>query len=107
MSFTVKESDRLNLYSKPGEIENAPLLITGNSMCLKPNLMEHHDYIALPQDVWRHIVAWYQTDWTIIRHLKRDIVNNEVILDLYPGDYAEHLNRNQNDDGEGALNSYD
>ena len=47
VAFPSKE-DKSNLYAKPTEIENVHLLIKGNSMCLKPNLMEHHDYIALP-----------------------------------------------------------
>ena len=64
--------------------------------------MEYHDYIGLPQDVWRYIVAWYQTDWTIIRHLKRDVAANEVVLDLYPGE-KQSRDTTQNDDGEGAL----
>jgi len=75
-------------YTKPGSIENQQLLVKGNSMCLKPNLMENHDYVGLPQDAWRYIVAWYTTDWTIVRHLRRDIVNNEIVLDLYPGEQA-------------------
>lgn len=48
VAHSTKDHDKSNLYSKPGEIENVNLLIKGNSMCLKPNLMEHHDYIALP-----------------------------------------------------------
>jgi hypothetical protein len=68
--------------------------------------MEHHDYVALPQEVWRYINAWYTTDWTIIRHLRRDKVNNKVVLDLYPGERNDASTR-LIDDGDGALTTDD
>jgi hypothetical protein len=43
-----KPLDTDRTYDRPGEVENASLLMKGNSMQLKPNLMEHHDYIGLP-----------------------------------------------------------
>jgi hypothetical protein len=76
------------LYAKPGLIENESLLISGNYFLLKPNLMEHHDYVALPQSVWQRVFAWYSSDWSIVRLLKKDIYSNgELFLDLYPSQY--------------------
>lgn len=57
-------------------------------MLLKPNLIEHHDYVALPADIWRHIYAWYSADWSIVRFLRKDS-GMGVILDLYPNEGLE------------------
>jgi hypothetical protein len=98
------------LYAKPSAVENASLLIKGNSMCLKPNLMEHHDYVGLPQEVWRHITAWYSADWTIVRFLKKDRLSQDVFLDLYPSEVSlkhEYFRKETKEDGDGASSTND
>ena len=45
---SMRSSNTLNLYARPGPIENHTLLQKKNCMLLKPNLIEHHDYVALP-----------------------------------------------------------
>ena len=62
-------------------------------MLLKANLIEHHDFEALPAEVWRFALAWYQADWRIVRFLRRDVAaaNSTVYLDLLPneGDFGQ------------------
>ena len=82
---SMRSSNTLNLYARPGPIENHTLLQKKNCMLLKPNLIEHHDYVALPAQIWRHIYAWYSSDWSIVRFLRKDS-GIGVILDLYPNE---------------------
>ena len=82
------------IYSRPNHIENKNLLLEGNCMLLKPNLMEHHDYVCVSSEVWKYLYSWYSCDWSIVRYLKRNKSNDTIYLDLYPG---------QSDDGEGGL----
>lgn len=37
----------MSLYTRPGPIQNAPLLQKDNYLKLIPNLMEHYDYEAM------------------------------------------------------------
>jgi hypothetical protein len=73
------------MYQRPSIIDNAGLLLDDNCMILKPNLIEHHDYEALPQEVWKYILAWYSADWRIVRFLRRD-AQQKTFLDLHPTD---------------------
>ena len=99
---TIRASNNLNLYAKPGPIENYDLLLKRNCLQLKSNLFEHHNYVALPPDIWRHIYAWYSADWSIVRFLRRDNAQG-VILDLYPHHGSERQETTHLDtDGEGA-----
>ena len=82
---SMRSCNTLNLYARPGPIENHTLLQKKNCMLLKPNLIEHHDYVALPAQIWRHIYAWYSSDWSIVRFLRKDS-GIGVILDLYPNE---------------------
>ena len=69
---------------------------------LKNNLIEHHNYVALPPELWKHIYAWYSADWSIVRFLRRDSAQG-VILDLYPVHGADRYETTvQDTDGEGA-----
>jgi len=77
-------------------------------MLLKPNLMEHHDYEALPVGLWRHLYSWYSADWSIVRFLRRDTTQG-VFLDLYPEegidpryDTSSQGDGRNDEDGEGA-----
>ena len=74
-----------NMYQRPSMIDNASLLLDNNCMILKPNLIEHHDYEALPQEVWKYILAWYSADWRIVRFLRRD-AHQRTFLDLHPNE---------------------
>ena len=80
---TMRSTNTLNLYQRPGTIENQSLLQKQNCMLLKPNLIEHHDFVALPFSIWKYIFAWYSCDWSIVRFLRKDSAQG-VILDLYP-----------------------
>lgn len=55
-------------------------------MHLKENLIEHFDFEAISTQVWRHLYAWYSSDWCILRYLRLDSSNkpNGVMIDLYP-----------------------
>ena len=60
-------------------------------MLIKPNLINHHDFEALPPEVWRYVLAWYSADWRIVRFLRRDAAHQGVFLDLHPVEPADHL----------------
>ena len=79
----MRTSNTLNLYQRPGPIENQSLLQEKNSMLLKGDLIEHHDFVALPGSIWKRLFAWYSADWSIMRMLREDS-SHGVILDLYP-----------------------
>ena len=98
---TMRTSNNLNLYSRPGPVENHDLLQKRNCLLLKNNLIEHHNYVALPPDLWKHIYAWYSADWSIVRFLKRHSAEG-VILDLYPLNGSERQETALDTDGEGA-----
>ena len=91
-------------YERPGPIENACLLQAENSMLLKANLIEHHDFEALPAEVWRFALAWYQADWRIVRFLRRDVAaaNSTVYLDLLPneGDFGQTRDNHSSSTGK-------
>ena len=100
---TMRTSVNLNLYARPGPIENHDLLQKRNCLLLKNNLIEHHNFVALPPLIWKHIYSWYDADWLIVRFLRRDSAQG-VILDLYPMHYEERNETVHMDtDGEGAL----
>ena len=53
---------------------------------LKPCLIEHHDYEALPKPIFSYLKRNYGVDFEIPRFLKTDPFNNEGLsLNLYPG----------------------
>ena len=102
---TMRTSNNLNLYSRPGPVENHDLLQKRNCLHLKNNLIEHHNYVALPPEIWKHIYSWYSADWSIVRFLRRDSAQG-VILDLYPMHGSERYETTHLDtDGEGAQSS--
>jgi hypothetical protein len=48
--------------------------------------MEHHDYEAVPPEVWKYLVAWYgfKADQThIMRLISFDKRTNKFFVDLY------------------------
>ena len=82
-------------YKKPGKIRNQPLLsnsnryqstlVNTNYISLKPNLIEHHDYVLVPADVWAYFKSWYDFDFALLRYIKRDQMNHDKLyLELYP-----------------------
>ena len=101
---TMRTSNNLNLYARPGPVENHDLLQKRNCLLLKNNLIEHHNYVALPPLIWKHIYSWYSADWSIVRFLRRDSAQG-VILDLYPlhDGVDRHETTHLDTDGEGAL----
>ena len=53
---------------------------------LREDLMEHHDYEAVPPEVWKYLVAWYgfKADQTpIMRLISFDKRTNKFFVDLY------------------------
>ena len=59
------------------------LLDVGLSM-LKPDLIEHHDYEAVSQEMWKYFSSWYAYDISIPRYLAYDIKTEKTFLELYP-----------------------
>lgn len=55
-------------------------------MNLVSDLMEHYDYEAVNQEVWKYLFAWYCSDWSIQRSLKSH--QGKMYLNLYPGEPA-------------------
>ncbi len=53
-------------------------------MHLKENIIEHFDFEAVQQEVWRYLYSWYSADWCIMRNLRKDPLNSAIYLDLYP-----------------------
>ena len=53
---------------------------------LKPNLIEHHDYEAIPEKVWYYLVCWYKflDKSPIVRPVKFDRKIGRYFIDLYP-----------------------
>ncbi len=51
---------------------------------LRPDLMEHHDYEAINQEMWRYLSSWYGHDTAVCRFLQYDPRTEKTFLDLYP-----------------------
>jgi hypothetical protein len=51
---------------------------------LKDDLIEHHDYEAVSQNLWKYISSWYSFDYVISRYLSYDGNTDKTYLDLYP-----------------------
>lgn len=75
-------------YKSPGPIINAPLLRGSAGDFLKSSLVEHHDYEAIPEEVWVYIVRWYNCDRQIVRVICWDNQSEQTYLDLYPVNMA-------------------
>lgn len=81
-------------YSKPAKIINKILLkndlildlgTMSADLELKDNLLEHHDFEAIPQKIFDQLARWYGCDFEISRFLRPDpFRNNKLFLDLYP-----------------------
>lgn len=75
-------------YEKPGIISNKDLMVEEGPMkgqTLKPELVEHFDFVVVSCEIWKHLYAWYSADQPIVRFLKRDQFNKKsYFLDLYP-----------------------
>ena len=72
----------------PGEMNNSTLIDQNSNLkriLLKENLLEHHDYEAVPKNVFRYLKKWYGIDIEIVRLLKIDPLENKIYLELYPG----------------------
>ena len=55
----------------------------GQSMNLRENLLEFHDYVALPNSLWKCIYSWYGADYALERYLVKDQDTGITFLDLY------------------------
>ena len=56
-----------------------------HSLKLKKNLLEHHDFEALPKEIYKYLKKIYKSDYDVIRFLKEDFSQeNSLYLDLYP-----------------------
>lgn len=70
-------------------------------MHLKENIIERFDFEVVSPEVWKHLYSWYSADWCIMRYIKRDKVNKQVmVLDLYPDKRNTELEDEEQDDGE-------
>jgi hypothetical protein len=88
-------------YNKPGKIINKGLLKNdiildlGNMSAdleLKDNLLEHHDYEALPQKIFDQLSRWYGSDFEIARPLRPDPFRDyKYYLELYPSKKLEKM----------------
>ena len=47
-------------------------------------MIEHHDFEAVTEEIWSHLVTWYGCDINIERLIKYDNESDACILDLYP-----------------------
>mmetsp|Transcript_25316 Transcript_25316/g.22341 ORF Transcript_25316/g.22341 Transcript_25316/m.22341 type:complete len:112 (+) Transcript_25316:2050-2385(+) len=82
-------------YKRPGPISNKNLIkfnsiINSNEMDLelKENLLEHHDFVAVSNDIYEALFKWYSCDFDIPRVLRPDPAHpGKLHLDLYPGKY--------------------
>ncbi|XP_042307624.1 ubiquitin carboxyl-terminal hydrolase 11 [Sceloporus undulatus] len=56
------ESGDQNSSSFPGRINNAELFEDLESYRLKDRLVEHEEYVLVPEEVWNKLVSWYGTE---------------------------------------------
>uniref|UniRef100_A0A803SY66 ubiquitinyl hydrolase 1 n=1 Tax=Anolis carolinensis TaxID=28377 RepID=A0A803SY66_ANOCA len=56
------ESGNQNSSSFPGRINNAELFEDLESYRLKDRLVEHEEYVLVPEEVWNKLVSWYGTE---------------------------------------------
>lgn len=71
----VNSVDTKPIYNKPGKIINKDLILNckdreeGAFLELRQDLMEHHDYEAITQEMWKYMRSWYGYDFAICRYL--------------------------------------
>ncbi len=51
---------------------------------LRSDLVEHHDYEAVSQEIWKYLSSWYQYDIALVRYLQYDAKTEKTFLELYP-----------------------
>jgi len=83
-----------SMYPRPSRINNRILLkneivedlsTLTSELELKDNLLEHHDYVLLSNNVFDVVKKWYGCDFEIVRAMKVDLFHPEKLqLDLYP-----------------------
>jgi len=87
------------LYQRPGAISNITLIkqecllldVEGGYQ-LKENLLEHHDFEAFSEEIFKTLAGWYGCDFEIPKMLRVDPSQpNQVFLDLYPNKYAKRM----------------
>ena len=62
------------------------LLQPGSSNELRQDLMEHHDYEAVPPDVWHYLTKWYGVasgESAVMRVISFDRAVGKFYVDLY------------------------
>lgn len=48
-------------------------------------MLEHHDYEAIPKEIYNELKKWYGVDIDIVRFLKTDPMDaNKLFLEKYP-----------------------
>lgn len=61
-----------NRYFSYANLVYSNLLLSNQSIALRPHLIENFDFVAVPMAVWKHLYSWYSADWVISRKLVRD-----------------------------------
>jgi len=87
------------LYQRPGPITNIRLLKPDsleqegdNGIKLKENLLEHHDFEAFSEEIFKTLAEWYGCDFEIPKMLRLDPSQPyQVFLDIYPNKFAKRL----------------
>ncbi|XP_010267386.1 PREDICTED: ubiquitin carboxyl-terminal hydrolase 9-like isoform X2 [Nelumbo nucifera] len=81
----------LKTADRPGQIDNSHLVKNGNAtesddLELFRALEEGHDYVLVPQEVWKKLVDWYKGGPAIPRRLiSQGVVHNKnFIVEVYP-----------------------
>lgn len=74
-------------YKRPGFISNANLVdpLFADRITLRRDLIEHHDFEAIPPAVWAYLVNWYgfADKSAILRPIAFDTRCNSFYVDLY------------------------
>eukprot|EP00743_Colponemidia_sp_Colp-15_P007324 GILK01007909.1.p1 GENE.GILK01007909.1~~GILK01007909.1.p1 ORF type:complete len:1576 (-),score=341.81 GILK01007909.1:149-4876(-) len=76
------------LGDRPGEIDNSDLEGESHGE-LKLNLVENHDYVIVPQTVWKELKIWYGGGPTLARTviavaLRDPPSSRQTVVELYP-----------------------
>ncbi|XP_058104994.1 ubiquitin carboxyl-terminal hydrolase 9-like [Magnolia sinica] len=75
---------------RPGQIDNSDLVLNGmegdgNELELRRLLEEGHDYVLVPQEVWKKLLEWYTGGPAIPRKLiSQGVFRKGFIVEVYP-----------------------
>ena len=87
----------MHLEKRPSELSVATLLQQTGPFAgdLRQDLIEHHDYEAVPPEVWRYLTKWYgfaSEQQAIMRMITFDRAIGKFYVDLY---MQSHLGQDQ------------